>query len=501
MGTVYLGYRCDTGELAQPVALKVIHSNLAKDPDFVSMFLDEARIASRIDHRNVCRVLDFGEADHTYYLALEYLFGESWADVLSARERSHGLVRIPPTLVAHVVAEACLGLHAAHMTLDARAIPLHIVHRDVSPQNLHIAYDGSVRVIDFGVAKAIDRVHHTRQGVIKGRFAYMAPEQMLGDPVDRRADIWSLGVVLRESASGRKLFRGKSDAANMHAVLIQPMPPWPDHVPEELRAIADRALQRDPAARYQSAREMALDLQRFLQASAPPSRSAELARFMRTLFAERHREGRRLLEETAAECRTMSGRCSAARDLDETDEPTRIWSAELPRQDEVHMSSDPPLNRAAAPSCTDADERPLLVAESGAVDRNRIAPRASQSIEVAALRWSHSMHRAWLWAAALGCAALAAVVVATTSPTSAITSTAIAAGSAAAPLSPIASARAPSDEASIAADMAQPRPSNGATAQASEESDGAALPATRPARVVAKARLPARRRTFVLTPR
>lgn len=286
MATVYLARRTGPGRFAQTAALKVIHPHLVRERAFVDMFLEEARLASSINHPNVCRVLDFGEAEGTYYLAMEYVRGETWATTLNALyAQREGRARLW-ALSAYVIAQACEGLHAAHEAVGENGYPLNIVHRDISPQNLFVAYDGSVRVLDFGIASANDKAEEAASNseLAKGRYAYMAPEQVRGLDVDRRADIWSLGVVLREALSGQRLFARDTQVATILAVTRDPLPPWPKHVPLLLREICDRALDRDPEQRFASAREMGSAIGRILSSEMEPVSGAELARFMRQLF-------------------------------------------------------------------------------------------------------------------------------------------------------------------------------------------------------------------------
>ncbi len=302
MATVFLARRTGPGRFAQTAALKVIHPHLADEREFVEMFMEEARIASSINHPNVCRVLDFGQAEGTFYLAMEYVRGETWATTLSALAASReGRARIH-ALSTHVMAQACEGLYAVHSALDPSGVHLQIVHRDLSPHNLLVAYDGSVRVLDFGVASARalgQRLSKASTDVIRGRYAYMAPEQVLGGEVDQRADIWSLGVCLREALTGSRLFERDTQVATMLAVTQEPLPPWPKHVPLLLREICDQALEREPAERFASAREFGSALSRVAALEAEPCDGIELSRWMHRLFAEQIEQKRAELSELA----------------------------------------------------------------------------------------------------------------------------------------------------------------------------------------------------------
>jgi serine/threonine-protein kinase len=195
-----------------------------------------------------------------------------------------------------VLAQACEGLHAAHEAVDEHGRPLHIVHRDISPQNIFVAYDGTVRVLDFGIARAADRITSTRDGTLKGRLAYMSPEQMSVAEVGPSADLWSMGVVLREALEGKRLFRRASDAETMLAVTHEPMPAWSGVVPLALRHIADRALSREPEARFGNAHEMAIELSRFAHSARNPMGSSELSVWMGLLFGAQMEQKRALLQ-------------------------------------------------------------------------------------------------------------------------------------------------------------------------------------------------------------
>ncbi|MBT8467754.1 MAG: serine/threonine protein kinase, partial [Deltaproteobacteria bacterium] len=291
MATVYLAKVDGAPGFEKLVALKRIHRHLAKEKRYVDMFLDEARIASRITHPNVCSVFDFGHADGEYYIAMEYLVGEPLSRLCGkvardAKQRSHPLL---PIRMARVIADACEGLHAAHELRDANGELLRVVHRDISPSNLFVTFDGSVQVVDFGIASARQRIHHTSTGHMKGTFAYMAPEQLAAKPIDRRVDIWSLGVSLWEMLALKRLFRRDTTANAVHAILYDNLVPPSVHrpqVPKELDAIVMKALQRDPNNRWQTTREMGRALREYLGAQPAVVGPAELSEWMDAVFPE-----------------------------------------------------------------------------------------------------------------------------------------------------------------------------------------------------------------------
>ncbi len=301
MASVYLARAEGAPGFQKLVALKRIHAHLADEKEYVEMFLDEARIASRITHANVCSVFDFGEADGEYFIAMEYLVGESLSRVhrrvvANADQRTSTLL---PARMARVIAQACEGLHAAHELTDADGESLHVVHRDVSAENLFVTYDGATQVVDFGIAHASQRVHHTEAGQVKGTFPYMAPEQMTAAVVDRRVDVWALGAVLWELLTLRRLFLRDTDVNTMYAVLSGEIRPPSHHrsdVPPELDAIVLKALQRSPDERWQTAREMGKALQRFLANQEDLVGPAEIADWMAELFPAGESRKRQLME-------------------------------------------------------------------------------------------------------------------------------------------------------------------------------------------------------------
>jgi hypothetical protein len=284
------------------VVLKRILPHFASSSAFVKMFLDEARIAAAIRHANVVDVHELGHEGSELYLAMEYLEGESLAG-LQRRLRARG-ERLPPAIAAYVVAAACAGLHAAHELNDAEGRPLELVHRDVSPQNLFVGYDGSVKVLDFGIALARDRLTETETGALKGKIGYMSPEQVAAEPLDRRSDVFALGIVLYECLTARRLFRRESQVETIRAIAEQPIqrPTTIDpDVPPALEAVAMRALERDRVQRYASAADMRralIDAMRVVDPERIPQDA--LAEIMQRAFPERMHEKSAMLSRVRA---------------------------------------------------------------------------------------------------------------------------------------------------------------------------------------------------------
>jgi serine/threonine-protein kinase len=256
---VYFGRLLGASGFTRTVAIKRLHPQYAKDPDFASMFLDEARLAARIRHPNVVQTLDVVQLEGELFLVMDYVPGESLSR-LFRQLRTQGRL-VPRRVGASIVSGALLGLHAAHEAKDEQGQPLGLVHRDVSPQNVLIGTDGVPRLLDFGVAKAAGRAHTTRDGSMKGKCAYMAPEQVIGQPVSRATDVFAAGVLLWELLTGRRLFQAETDAATLMKVLHEPVPP-PSRVvpglPPEWDEVVARATQRPPEARFATARDMAI---------------------------------------------------------------------------------------------------------------------------------------------------------------------------------------------------------------------------------------------------
>ena len=336
MGSVYLARLDGTAGFEKLVALKRIHPHLAKEADCIEMFLDEAKIASRITHPNVCSVFDFGQADGEYYIAMEYLVGEPLARLFTQVAKIPEQRRSPllPLRMARIIADACEGLHAAHELKDASGDLLNVVHRDVSPRNLFITYDGAVQLVDFGVASARERLHKTSTGDVKGTIAYMAPEQLKAGSIDRRIDIWALGAALWEALAVKRLFKRDTTANTMFALLYEEIDPpskYRPQVPRELDEIALKALARDPNGRWQSAREMGQALRRFLSRHEELIGPAELSQWMSELFPQGEARKNQLME-LARMRRAPVLSIPVADEFDMTQAPTLAGTAPLARR-------------------------------------------------------------------------------------------------------------------------------------------------------------------------
>jgi serine/threonine protein kinase len=267
MGEVWLARRA-----GQLIVVKTLLPHLADDPELITMFEDEARIASRLDHPNVCRAFGLERADGLHFLAMEYVpGGDLRALVKACAQRG---VRLPPELAARIIADAAAGLDHAHSLRDPSGQPYGIVHRDVSPQNILVTRYGAVKVIDFGVAKAAGRAQRTAPGALKGKLEYMSPEQVAGRGVDARSDVFALGIVFYELLSGENPFKAKSDAETLDRLRACAVPALEPRAP--LNDLVLRALEKDRERRFQSAGELRRAIEEWLARHPQPAQLAEL---------------------------------------------------------------------------------------------------------------------------------------------------------------------------------------------------------------------------------
>ena len=281
----------------RPVVIKRLYAHLGDDPNLVHMFLDEARLASGLEHENIVKTIEVGLMDGQCCIAMEYLAGQTLQSLL---RHDCGPAGMPIPVVIFIALQVLNGLHYAHEAVDHRGAPLDIVHRDISPQNIFVTNNGRVKILDFGIAKANTHESRTATGYIKGKLAYIAPEQAAATQVDRRADLWSLGVVMWEMLTGQRLFRADSDAATLQATLtatIAPPSKYRHEVPAAIDRVVLKALQRSPHHRYPTARTMTQDIERYLARSATQLDQPALANLMGQLFHDEITTQRRQLYE------------------------------------------------------------------------------------------------------------------------------------------------------------------------------------------------------------
>jgi serine/threonine-protein kinase len=298
MATVYLALVRGPADFSKLQVIKRLRPTLAEDPTFLQMFLDEARLAARINHPNVVQTNDVGFDGEYYYIAMEYLEGQTLRAILSAAKRSG--TPLSRNLHIRLLCEALAGLHFAHELKDFDGKPLTVVHRDMSPHNVMVTYEGGVKLLDFGIAKAADAREDTRSGVIKGKCAYMSLEQFGGKDVDRRADIFAVGVMLWQAVTGKHLWGNLSDGEIL-ARLVNDEVPSPRSVepsaPEELDRICQKALANEREDRYATAADLHNELEAYLREAGANDSVRDLGKFVAGLFAEKRQEIATKIEE------------------------------------------------------------------------------------------------------------------------------------------------------------------------------------------------------------
>ena len=280
------------------LAIKRILPSLAEDADFITMFIDEARICGQLHHPNICQIFELGRVQDAHFIAMEFVWGK---DLLQIQNRFRKIRQtMAPEMAAFVAMKLCDGLDHAHKKKDASGKSLGIIHRDISPQNILVSYDGEVKVIDFGIAKAASRSSKTQAGVLKGKFGYMSPEQVRGLPIDRRSDIFAIGTILYELLTADRLFIGDSDFETLEKVRNVDVPPPSKAVkscPPALEQIILKALKKDSEDRYQWAGEMQAELAAFLQSYAPAFSTVQISQWMREQFSAEMRREQEVLDQ------------------------------------------------------------------------------------------------------------------------------------------------------------------------------------------------------------
>jgi eukaryotic-like serine/threonine-protein kinase len=370
MATVHLGKLLGAGGFSRIVAIKRLHPQFAKDAEFAAMFMDEARLAARIHHPNVVQTLDVVTVEKELLLVMEYVHGAAFSSLLGTSRRTGK--RVSPRIVAGVILNVLEGLHAAHDAKSEVGVPLNVVHRDVSPQNVLVGVEGIARILDFGVAKAMGKMHATREGQLKGKLAYMSPEQVRSQDVTRASDVFSTAIVLWEALTGERLFNGQTPAELIMQVLDAPIPSprtkYPDLSPA-LEAVVMKGLSRDVAGRYATARDMAVALENAV--GVAPAR--DIGQWVEAIAGEALATRARLLEaiERAAASIPPPGERSSVEGLPAGHVPRGIPEARRDRSDPQESgprpTSEPGSSRSAF---TDDDPLPF--------DRAAPSPRSDR---------------------------------------------------------------------------------------------------------------------------
>jgi serine/threonine protein kinase len=361
MAEIFLATQMGREGFQKPVILKRIHSTIYADPQFRNMFIDEAHISMSLSHSNIAQVLDLGVSAGRYFLVLELVDGWDLGRILH-RAATAG-VRLPRELALHIGAEICRALAYAHSKAMDGQGPLGIVHRDVSPHNVLLSEQGEVKLTDFGIAKAMNKREHTGTGVVKGKVAFMSPEQALGKPIDARSDLFSLGTMLYLMVTRTRPFEGPSDLETLLRVQKGDFPA-PEEVapdlPPEVAALISRAMRRDPDERYQSADEMLADVERVLRTAFRPVGQSELKRWLAELTA---RDG--VLPISQASARPTATR-------------TKTGTGELEEEDVVLLDSEEDAEEVDGEEATS-----LAFVKGGGTVRPRISrPRAGPLLPV-----------------------------------------------------------------------------------------------------------------------
>jgi serine/threonine protein kinase len=291
MAEVFKAKKTGVEGFEKVVALKRILPHLSDNKEFLDMFVDEAKMVAGLTHPNIVQIFELGRIDKSYYIAMEYVHGRDLRTIMR-RAREKGL-RMPLDLSLRVVSQVCAALEYAHRKKDAGGRPMEIVHRDVSPQNILISFEGDVKLVDFGIAKAATKASNTDRGALRGKLLYMSPEQAWGRTIDRRSDVFSLGIVLYEMVTETKPFIGAGTELTIlelvRQCVITPAREVNPRVPEALDRVIMKALARDPNERFQDAGQMQRGLERFLR-ERPPVTARDLARFLELLFDRAERE-------------------------------------------------------------------------------------------------------------------------------------------------------------------------------------------------------------------
>ncbi|MDP7039540.1 MAG: serine/threonine-protein kinase, partial [Myxococcota bacterium] len=312
MAGVYLAKHSGVGGFERLVCIKRILPHLGEQEDFVKMFMDEARIAANLLHPNIAQIYEIDRVDGDYFIAMEYVHGQDVRKIYNQEVSRGQAMGMEPA--ARIIAGAASGLDYAHQQSNLDGQPLSIVHRDISPQNILVTYNGHVKLVDFGVAKAAGKMAETRSGVLKGKYSYMSPEQAMGDKVDARTDIFALGITLYEVTTGTRLFKKETDLETLHSVIecdvTHPSEIMHDY-DRHLEAIILKALAKDRDDRYDTAGQMADELENFLGRRKYPLGSGRLGEYMQDLFADTLADealfGGRLWEETNTKPRYGKG--------------------------------------------------------------------------------------------------------------------------------------------------------------------------------------------------
>jgi eukaryotic-like serine/threonine-protein kinase len=297
MAEVFLARQEGLEGFEKTICIKRIRPHLSSQPSFVQMFLNEAKLAAHLNHPNIVQIYDLGRVNDSYFIAMEYISGRDMSRIIPKAEKAG--IPFPMIYALRIASNVCEGLYFAHTKTDAYGNELNIVHRDVTPENILVSFSGTVKIVDFGIAKANTQLHEqTRAGEIKGKLSYMSPEQCMGHHLDARSDIFAFGSVLYEWITGYKLFTGENEMAILKSIIdgkIYPPSYFKEDVPEAVERILMKALEKDKTKRYQSAWEMQFDIDTYLASSEFTPSNIHLSNFLKQIFGDELEREKELL--------------------------------------------------------------------------------------------------------------------------------------------------------------------------------------------------------------
>jgi eukaryotic-like serine/threonine-protein kinase len=287
MAEIFLARQEGLEGFEKTICIKRIRPHLSSQANFVRMFLNEAKLAAQLNHPNIVQIYDLGRINDSYFIAMEFISGRDMSRIVPKAERAN--IPFPMIYALRIASSVCEGLYYAHTKTDAFGNTLNVVHRDVTPENILVSWDGTMKIVDFGIAKANTQIEQTRAGEIKGKLSYMSPEQAMGKQLDARSDLFSLGAVLYEWVTGYKLFTGENEMAILRSIIdgkIYPPSYFKEDVPEHVERILMKALEKDRERRYQSAWEMQFDIDTYLAGSEFTPSNIHLSNFLKQIFED-----------------------------------------------------------------------------------------------------------------------------------------------------------------------------------------------------------------------
>jgi serine/threonine-protein kinase len=296
MAEVFLARQEGLEGFEKTICIKRIRPHLSSQASFVRMFLNEAKLAAQLNHPNIVQIYDLGRVNDSYFIAMEYISGRDMSRIIPKAEKAG--ISFPMIYALRIASNVCEGLYFAHTKTDAYGNPLNIVHRDITPENILVSFSGTVKIVDFGIAKANSQLEQTRAGEIKGKLSYMSPEQCMGHTLDARSDIFSFGSVIYEWITGYKLFTGENEMAILKSIIdgkIYPPSYFKEDVPEAVERILMKALEKDKTKRYQSAWEMQFDIDTYLASSEFTPSNIHLSNFLKQIFGDEIEREKELL--------------------------------------------------------------------------------------------------------------------------------------------------------------------------------------------------------------